>query len=146
MFCRKLVDREKFDAYNAAVLLSNFDLVVSKYFGNILVVDYSAHLQFDDPVKNFKYSLKTKGKTNEYFLNDTHAEEGAQTNLDQLSERIINSIRHYDKNGEETGMYLDSLDFYSLASLIREFERTNWKVIIERKSKEDNTYGEFYKE
>ena len=143
---RKLVDREKFDAYNAAVLLSNFDLVVSKYFGNILVVDYSAHLQFDDPVKNFKYSLKTKGKTNEYFLNDTHAEEGAQTNLDQLSERIINSIRHYDKNGEETGMYLDSLDFYSLASLIREFEKTNWKVIIERKSKEDNTYGEFYKE
>ena len=127
---RKAVDRSKFDAYNAAIMLANFDSIVTKFFGKTLTVDYSAFNDFSDGVsKEGKYLIKRKGDTEEYFSNGTHAEEGAQTNLDELSERVINMMSHYDRFGQETGLFLDTSDFYSLASFIREFERKNWAAI-----------------
>ena len=127
---RKAIDRSKFDAYNAAIMLANFDSIVTKFFGKNLTVDYSAFNDFSDGVsKEGKYLIKRKGDSEEYFSNGTHAEEGAQTNLDELSERVINMMSHYDRFGEETGLFLDTSDFYSLASFIREFERKNWAAI-----------------
>lgn len=127
---RKAVDRSKFDAYNAAIMLANFDSIVTKFFGKTLTVDYSSFNDFSDGVsKEGKYLIKRKGDTEEYFSNGTHAEEGAQTNLDELSERVINMMSHYDRFGQETGLFLDTSDFYSLASFIREFERKNWAAI-----------------
>lgn len=127
---RNAVDRSKFDAYNAAIMLANFDSIVTKFFGKTLTVDYSAFNDFSDGVsKEGKYLIKRKGDAEEYFSNGTHAEEGAQTNLDELSERVINMMSHYDRFGQETGLFLDTSDFYSLASFIREFERKNWAAI-----------------
>jgi len=141
---RKALDRQTFDAYNAAILLANFDNVLAKYFGNSISFDYSLYNEFTDPVREGtkkstaggKYFVKETGKTVQYWLQDSHQEEGVETIKDELSENIINIIKHVNKAGEETGMYLSTNDFYSLGSYIREFERNNLQKLLDnRKNK-----------
>ena len=134
---RKALDRQVFDAYNAAIILSNFDNIMEKYFGNSISLDYSAYNNFVDPTNNSfkgKYQIKESGEKVPYWLQDSHAQENVETIEDELSSNIINIIKHINKQGEETGIYLSTNDFYSLGSYIREFEKENLITILNNKS------------
>lgn len=129
--------RTKYDAYNAAILLVNFDNILSKFFSDTIKLDYSSFNDFAGREKSDKYTFRRTGKTTTYWSNETHREEGAQENTDQLSTEIINIIRHVNKDGLETGLYLDTRNIYDLGSSIREFERVNLPYILNKKLNAD---------
>lgn len=142
---KKLSDRTKMDTYGAAILLSNFDNVIAKYYGNSITLDYSVYNNLNDPISNpnGKYSLREQGKKEEYFSNETHEAEGVSTIEDELSRNIINIIQHVDKHGVESGMYLDIKNLYSLGSFIRTFELKNLSSILESQKNKDPKYTDW---
>ena len=138
---RTLADREKFDAYNAAIFLANFDTIINKYKGNTISMDFSRMNQFTDGTETEKkYKLNATGEKNPYWLEDSQESEGVTSIEDDVTKEVIRGIEHVDKNGNFTGLFLDTTDFYSLASFIREFERKNLLTIL-RSKKEDGESG-----
>ena len=138
---RTLADREKFDAYNAAIFLANFDTIINKYKGNTISMDFSRMNQFTDGTETEKkYKLNATGDKNPYWLEDSQESEGVTSIEDDVTKEVIRGIEHVDKNGNFTGLFLDTTDFYSLASFIREFERKNLLTIL-RSKKEDGESG-----
>lgn len=121
-------NRKKYDVYNAAVMLANFDSVVTLNFNGILDVNPTVFGTFEDPLKGNKYVFRTKGKTEQYWLDDNHLSEGAENLSDSLSDLFITSIRRKDKQNQDKGEFLTRNDFYALASLIDAFERKNIKM------------------
>jgi len=119
-------DRTVLDAYNAAIMLSNFDNVIFKKFKNILKLDFSTFNEFDGPLKGNKYEFGTKGLETTYWLGDDQQSESAEVFLDDYSKSIIGLVRVVDKNNNFTGEYLEAKDFYSLASFINTFELENF--------------------
>lgn len=142
---RLLNDRLKLDAYNAAVLLVNFDNVIAKKFSNVINLNYSVFNNFEDPAAGIKYQLMLKGKSVEYWKNEEHMSESVEEIVTDMVKSLVESIPHVNKNGEFIGYFLDIKDLYSLASFIKNFETINFnklsKQAEEDKQKESNTLG-----
>lgn len=126
-------NRAKYDAYNAAIMLSNFDDVIVWKGRNTIDVDFSTFnsFEFAPGVAAYKYTLKTSGEKTTTWINDTHESEGADNYGDNFTDIIINSIPHLNKKGEFTEKYLTSIDFYGLAATIEEFQRKNLKTLMD---------------
>lgn len=135
----KVDTRIKLDAYNAAITLVNFDNVINTYFSNILAIDFGAFNNFNPSAVNLnKYTSKVKGLETLYWEDEGHESEGVETLQDELTKRIISIIPERDNTGNWTGSYLETKDFYSLASLIREFEQMHWHTLVK-----DSTWIQF---
>ena len=130
--------RELLKVYNSAVLLVNFDNVLTKYFSNIVDLDYLKFNSFIDD-DNKKYKLRTKGFETPYWLQDNHESEGANNIEDDLTKNLVSIIPLVNKYGEETPYYMETKDLYSLASLIRNFETKYFNKLI--KSSDENLKG-----
>lgn len=130
--------RELLKVYNSAVLLVNFDNVLTKYFSNIVDLDYLKFNSFIDD-DNKKYKLRTKGFETPYWLQDNHESEGANNLEDDLTKNLVSIIPLVNKYGEETPYYMETKDLYSLASLIRNFETKYFNKLI--KSSDENLKG-----
>jgi hypothetical protein len=62
----KASDRKKFDAYNAAVLLLNFDSYILKNYKGIIDINQTVFNAFEAPLGGVKYFKKVKGLVNEF--------------------------------------------------------------------------------
>lgn len=118
--------RVKLEAYNAAVLLVNFDNVISKYFSNILSINYSQFNEFDESKE--KYQLKSKGFETPYWLEDDHSSEGVENIEDDLTKNVVALIPIYNKDNELQARYMETKDLYAFAALIRSFELQNFNT------------------
>ena len=91
-------DRQKFDAYNAAIMLINFDNVIKKLLPKVLKVDYSVFNKFNDSVANaFKYSLKADGEHTVYWSKGDHESESIEKLEDSLTKYIVSTIPQRNK-------------------------------------------------
>ena len=124
-------NKDVYDVYNAAVLLSNFDNIMLKRLGRIIDVNGSVFNSFEDPTQGNKYVFKPKGKVEEYWLDDNHMSESAEELSDQLSDLFITTIERKDKQNGYSGDFLTKNDFYALSALIDSFERKNIKRIAD---------------
>lgn len=131
---RKLQDRLKYDAYNAAVILSNFDDIIKKYYSNVIEINTKLFNNFDDNISE-KYFLTAKGKNIEYWISEEHSSESAEQLMDDFSISIINSIPRVSRFGEFSGLYLDIKDLYSISALIKNFETKNFNLLNYYKDK-----------
>ena len=135
----KASDREKFDAYNAAVLLLNFDAILLKKYKDIVEVNLSKFNSFEVPLAGDKYIKKVKGLVTEYWDEDDLTSNGVEKIQDKLTEKLIAIIPIY-KNGEFSGRYFKNIDLSSLGSILQDFETKNvlqlaelsgWKTLEE---------------
>ena len=125
-------DRQKFDAYNAAIMLINFDNVIKKLLPKVLKVDYSVFNKFNDSVANaFKYSLKADGEHTVYWSKGDHESESIEKLEDSLTKYIVSTIPQRNKQNKPTGQFLEMKDFYSLGGIFKELELNNWATFIE---------------
>ncbi len=135
-------DRLKLDAYNAAILLVNFDNILYKYYNNVIKIDVKYFNDFNYGGSSSKYSLTPKGKSTEYWKTEEHMSESVEEIRDQLSDAIIESIPLLDNNGDFTGLYLDRKDLYSLAAFIKNFEILNFNKLIKLRDDDFSKLGD----
>ena len=119
-------DRLKLDAYNAAVMLVNFDNILNKYYNKFIWIDPRYFNDFQYRGDDAKYKIKPEGQLEEFWKNDEHMSESVEEIRDQMSDAIIESIPTLDVNGNFTGFYLDRRDLYSLASFFKNLEILNF--------------------
>jgi hypothetical protein len=117
--------KELLDAYNAALLLSNFDNIINKYFPNIIKIDYTKFNELESVNINGKdkYSLKIDGKKEMYWLDDDHMSQNIANIEADLTKRIISTIPRISTlpgESSQLGNYLTINDLYSLFSTIHE--------------------------
>lgn len=112
-----------FNAYNAGILLSNFDTVLQEYFSGIIDINYNL---FNNLRANLeegnKYSLKIEGLKTAYWLSDSHAAEGSESAESKITRLLISTIPYLNKNGQDLGLKMEMKDFYLFAALISDFE------------------------
>lgn len=112
-----------FDAYNAGVLLSNFDTVMQEYFSGIIDINYNlfnnlrSNLEEED-----KYKLRIEGLKTEYWLADSHAAEGSESAESKLTRLLVSTIIHFNKSGKDIGLKMEMKDFYLFAAMLSDFE------------------------
>ena len=128
---RNADSRNILDAYNAAIFLTNFDNIIEKYFSSIIKINNinESFNNFQSPPDSFKYELKVKGLETVYWINDDHISESVEKSETKLAKLLISSIKQLNKDGEFTGQYLETKDFYSFASLLQDFELTNYNYL-----------------
>lgn len=114
------------DAYNNSIFLSNFDSVVSDAFSGIIDINYNMFndLQSVTNGEN-KYSKKIQGIRTDYWLKDTEAASGSESSEGKLIKLLVSSIPMLDKNGNDTGTYMEMRDFYLFAARVSDFEIKN---------------------
>lgn len=117
--------RKQFDAYNAAVLLLNFDAVIATTFKDILSVNPTAFNSFDTPVEGFKYTKKVKGLVNNFWLTDNMSSDGVDKIQDKLTHNLVSMIPYYDRKNETNGLFLDMKDLYGLGAALQIFQTKN---------------------
>lgn len=115
-----------FEAYNAGILLANFDTVLQEYFSDIIDINYNLfnNLRTNISGEN-KYSLKIKGIKTDYWLSDTHAAEGTESSESKLAALLVSTIPIYNKKDEKMGWFMEMKDFYLFAALLSRFEIEN---------------------
>lgn len=117
------LSEETLSAYNAGVLLSNFDSAISTYYSDILDVNYN---MFNDLRSNFagenKYTLKIEGIKTDFWLGDSHASEGSESAESKLVKLLISTIPIYNKKEQKTKDFMEMKDFYLIAALVGNFE------------------------
>lgn len=121
----KASDRAKFDAYNAAVLLLNFDSYLLKNYKGVIDLNQTVFNSFEAPLDGNKYFKKVKGLINEYWANDDLASDGVDKIQDKLSHKLVSMIPVYNKAGVTTGRFLEMRDLYGLGSLLQSFQTKN---------------------
>lgn len=109
------------DAYNAGIILNNFDSVLISYFKNIINIDYRYFNNLQSTSKDPKYKVKIKGIGTEYWLADTQEAEGSESAESDIIKLLVSTIPIKNKNGF-SGMYSEMKDFYLLAAKISDFE------------------------
>lgn len=92
-----------FEAYNAGVLLSNFDSVLQEYYSGILDINYNLFNNLRTNTGENKYTLKIEGLKTEYFKRDGHESEGSETSESKLVKLIISTIPIFNKKNEKMG-------------------------------------------
>lgn len=137
-------DRLKFDAYNAAVLLLNFDSYIKKNYKGVIDINQTTFNSFEAPADGNKYFKKIKGLVTEYWASDDFASDGVDRIEDKLSHKLVSMIPAYNKKGETTGRFLEMRDLYGLGSLLQSFQIKNmlklsklqdWETIEENPTK-----------
>lgn len=122
------IDRIKFDVYNAAVLLLNFDTIILTEFKDVLGLNKSAFNTFESPVDGNKYFKKVKGLVTEFWnADESLASDGVDKIQDKLSQKLISIIPFINKEGEFSGRYFESIDITGFGTLIHELQLTNMR-------------------
>ena len=129
-----------FDAYNAGILLANFDSVMQEYYSDILNINYNTFNDLRSNTGENKYTLRIEGLKTEYFRENTHAAEGSETAESKLVKLIVSTIPMYNKKNEKMGMYMEMKDFYLFAAQVSEFEINYGNKL---KNKEGSTFQYF---
>lgn len=112
-----------YDAYNAGILLSNFDSILNVYFNGLVDVNYNYFNNLTSNVgTNDKYSLKIEGIKTAYWKKDTHEAESSENSEDKLTKLLISIIPAYDKKGNKTTEFMETKDFYLFAAQLSNFE------------------------
>jgi hypothetical protein len=119
------------DIYNAAVILVNFDNVISKYFDKIVGIDLSVFNSLEDSATNpNKYSQKIEGIVTEYWKKETHEADSVDAITDNLTKTIIGLIPHYNADGSKLQDTLEPRDFYGFGAMIKDFELENINYLV----------------
>lgn len=112
-----------YDAYNAGILLSNFDSILNVYFNGLVDVNYNYFNNLTSNVgTNDKYSLKIEGIKTAYWKKETHEAESSENSEDKLTKLLISIIPAYDKKGNRTTEFMETKDFYLFAAQLSNFE------------------------
>jgi len=116
-------DADVINAYNAGILLSNFDTVLQEYYSGIIDINYNLFNNLRSNIgKDNKYTLKIEGLKTDYWLRDTHEAEGSESAESKLSKLLVSIIPVYNKKDLDSGMFMEMKDFYLLAAKISEYE------------------------
>ncbi|MGV8961978.1 MAG: hypothetical protein ACOH2V_01175 [Candidatus Saccharimonadaceae bacterium] len=115
-------ERKQFDAYNAVVLLLNFDAVISTIFKDVLYVNPISFNSFETPTNGFKYTKKVKGLVHNFWSTDTMSSDGVDKIQDKLTHNLVSMIPLYDAKNEAHGMFLDMKDLYGLGASLHVFQ------------------------
>lgn len=117
------LERDIYDAYNAGILLSNFDSMLNVAFAGLVDVNFNF---FDNLTSNIgtndKYTLKIEGIKTAYWKSDSHASESSENSEDKLTKLLISTIPAYDKKGNKTTGFMEMKDFYLFAAQLSNFE------------------------
>ena len=114
--------KDVYEAYSNLILLSNFDSIVSRDFGQLLSVNINEFNNLDTQLDFGKYKRKVDPKSTLYWSNETHSEESVENTNVKLVSMIINSIPAYNKKNELSPYYMEMKDFYLLSAKIAKFE------------------------
>lgn len=117
----KITDKV-YEIYSDLVFLSNFDTVVKNNFGHMIKINgnYLDSIE-GSPVHN-KYSIKPDAKSQAYWSNNAHSDEGAQNLNTQIANMLITTIPAYDKLGNKLPIFMETNDMYLLSAVISSFE------------------------
>jgi len=116
-------NEEIFDAYNAGILLSNFDTVLAEQFSGIININYNLFNNLRSSIdKEDKYTLKIQGLKTEYWQNDSHEDEGSENSESKLVKLLVSTIPYLNKEGKDVGIQMEMKDFYLFAAMISDFE------------------------
>ena len=124
---------EIYDAYNAGILLANFDIVLTTMFSDIVNVNYNYFNDLTSAIGSYdKYALKIKGITTIYWNNNEHMSETSEHSEGHLTKILISSIPVYNKKGVKTTKYLDMKNFYLFAAKVSNFELLHGNTLRNR--------------
>lgn len=146
---RKPSDRMKFDAYNAAVLLLNFDSIILQEYKGIIDLNKTSFNAFEPPMDGVKYFKKVKGLVTEFWSNDDFTSDGVDRIQDKLSHKLISIIPAYNKKGVLSGRFLEMRDITGLGASLQKFQIeniiqlskfANWESLEENPIKALNWY------
>lgn len=127
--------------YNAGALLSNFDSVVQEYFSGIININYNSFNNLRGNLEGQdKYSLSIEGLKTQYWLADTHGDEGVENSESKLIKLLVSTIPMVNKKGEDAGLYMEMKDFYLFAAIINNFEVHHGNML---KNQEGSTFKYF---
>jgi hypothetical protein len=126
------VDRKKFDAYNAAILLMNFDYIISKDYSDLMSVNQKFYNAFEEPIDTLKYTKKVRGLKTEYFKGDDVEDDSTDQIQDKLTHKIVEIIPMYGKDDTLYGGYLKMADIVWFGAVIRNFELQNYAALIKK--------------
>lgn len=128
------IANKKYDAYNAAILLLNFDAVILKDFKNILGVDKTTFNVFESPINGPKYFRKVKGLETLYFKEDGVTTGGVEEIESKLSHSLISIIPIYSANGNLNGQFMEMKDLYGLGAMLNDFQLENFTHLAKLKN------------
>ncbi len=116
-------NEDMFNAYNAGILLSNFDTVIQEYFSGIININYNLFNNLRTNVsEGSKYTLKITGLQTEFWRKNTHAAEGSESSEGKLVRLLVTTIPYLNKRGADLGIKMEMKDFYLFAAQIGDFE------------------------
>lgn len=116
------LDDNVLKAYSNLILLSNFDSILSKKFGNLVDINNNEFNNLQGNLNHDKYKIKVSPDSLLYWSNGTHGEESVETANFKLAEMLVNSMPAYNNRNEKTSFYLEMKDFYLLAAFISDYE------------------------
>lgn len=116
-------NQAEYDAYNAGVLLTNFDSVLNEYFSGIIDTNFLYFNTLQSTAgKDKKYKMLIEGIKTLYFKGDSHDDESSEKSESKLTHILISSIPAFDKRGKKTTNYMETKDFYLFAAQLANFE------------------------
>lgn len=123
------IAKKRYDVYNAAILLLNFDTIVLSDFAKILGVDKTTFNTFEQPLNGPKYFRKVKGLETTYFKDDGVTTGGVEEFENKLSHSLISIIPIYNSDKVLTTNFMEMKDLYGLGAKINDFQTKNFAVL-----------------
>lgn len=96
-------DEDIYNAYNQAVLLTNFDTIIKDLYGDLIEVNFDKFNDLEDYMDgDSKYKLNIEGLKTLYWKEDSHETESVESSASTLSSLLTSSIRIYNNKGIKT--------------------------------------------